>query len=114
LGAAVRKIIVEVEVSSLDPSDCHEPVAQSGQPRLGFWIVLRNTDNDRNPSHPSLLLCPRRQRPRRSRAAEKRDELAAAHYSITSSAATSNLSGIVRPSPLAALRLITNSNLVGC
>ena len=35
------------------------------------------------------------------------------HHSITSSAATSNLSGTVRPSALAVLRLMTNSNLVG-
>ena len=35
-------------------------------------------------------------------------------YSITSSASTSKLCGIVRPSALAVLRLMTNSNLVGC
>jgi hypothetical protein len=34
--------------------------------------------------------------------------------SITSSARSRNDSGIVRPSALAALRLITNSNFVGC
>jgi hypothetical protein len=36
------------------------------------------------------------------------------NYSITSSARTSNEGGTVRPSALAVLRLITNSNLVGC
>jgi hypothetical protein len=35
-------------------------------------------------------------------------------YSITSSARASTAGGIVRPSALAVLRLITNSNLVGC
>ena len=35
-------------------------------------------------------------------------------YSITSSASTSRPCGIVRPSPLAVLRLMTRSNLVGC
>src|SRR5262245_25823181 len=35
-------------------------------------------------------------------------------YSITSSARASNVGGMVRPMALAALRLITNSNLVGC
>ena len=35
-------------------------------------------------------------------------------YSITSSAAASNLSGIVRPSAFAVLRLITSSYFVGC
>ena len=40
-----------------------------------------------------------------------RDELV---HSITSSASASSLSGIWRPSALAVLRLITNSNLVAC
>jgi hypothetical protein len=35
-------------------------------------------------------------------------------YSITLSASTMIESGIVRPSALAVLRLITNSNFVGC
>jgi len=35
-------------------------------------------------------------------------------YSITSSATLRSLSGIVRPSALAVLRLITSSNVVGC
>jgi protocatechuate 3,4-dioxygenase beta subunit len=35
-------------------------------------------------------------------------------HSITSSASASTVSGTVRPSALAVLRLITNSNLVGC
>src|SRR5258708_7870650 len=37
-----------------------------------------------------------------------------APYSITSSAVASSLSGTVMPSALAVLRLITNSNVVGC
>jgi hypothetical protein len=35
-------------------------------------------------------------------------------HSITSVAVASNVSGTVRPSALAVLRLMTNSNLVGC
>src|SRR5262245_13873968 len=58
------------------------------------------------------LLRARRQRPRR-RPAEQRDELAASH-SITSSAATINLSGTARPRALAVFRLSTVSNRVGC
>jgi hypothetical protein len=50
--------------------------------------------------------------PRRRRAAEQRDELAPGH-SITSSARASRLSGTVRPSAFAVLRLITSSYLVG-
>jgi hypothetical protein len=37
-----------------------------------------------------------------------------ASYSITSSAATIRVCGMMRPSTFAVLRLITNSNLVGC
>src|SRR5262249_45295541 len=47
------------------------------------------------------------------RAAEQRDELAPPH-SITSSASDNKSSEILIPSALAALRFITNSNLVGC
>src|SRR5262249_28516432 len=47
------------------------------------------------------------------RAAEQRDELAAFH-SITSSARASSVGGTSRPIALAALRLITSSNLVDC
>jgi hypothetical protein len=58
------------------------------------------------------LLRPRHERPRRRRAAtEKGDELAPPH-SITSSARASRAVGTVRPSALAVLRLITNSNFV--
>src|SRR6266540_2464664 len=48
------------------------------------------------------------------RAAKKGNELAALHYSITSSARPSNASGTVKPSAFAVLRLMTNSNFVGC
>ena len=41
-------------------------------------------------------------------------EATSGRYSITSSASTSRLCGMVRPSALAVLRLITRSNLVGC
>src|SRR5262249_26265195 len=49
----------------------------------------------------------------RCRAAEQRDERAALH-SITSSARTRRAVGIVRPSAFAVLRLMANSNFVGC
>src|SRR5262245_28580542 len=54
-----------------------------------------------------------RERPRDGCAAEQRDELAPLH-SMTSSARASSLSGTVRPSAFAVLRLMTSSNLVGC
>ena len=60
------------------------------------------------------LLRPRRERPRRHRAAEQRNELPPSHHSITSSARASSVGGTSRPSALAVLRLITSSNLVDC
>src|SRR5262249_16486215 len=63
-----------------------------------------------------LLLRARPQRPRRRRAAEQRDELAAFHlrgHSITSSARASSDGGTSSPSVLAVLRVISSSYLVG-
>src|SRR5436190_22304934 len=58
------------------------------------------------------LLRARGERPYGRRAAEQRDELAPSHHSITSSARTSRIVGISRPSVLAVRKLITRSNLV--
>src|SRR5262249_61904934 len=60
------------------------------------------------------LLRARRQRPRGSHAGDERDEVAPVVHSITSSAATSSLSGTVRPSILAVWWLMTSSNLLAC
>src|SRR5262249_55552426 len=59
------------------------------------------------------LLRARREGPRNRRAPEQRDEFPPPH-SMTSSAATSSLSGTVKPSILAVEALMTNSNLVAC
>src|SRR5262249_52652868 len=69
-------------------------------------------DHDAKAIDMGRLLCARRERPR-GRAAEERDERATLH-SITSSASESSLSGIWRPSAFAVLRLMLNSNFVGC
>src|SRR5215831_4825539 len=71
---------------------------------------------NRGPFRPSLR--PRNKRPEhrtgRRRAAEQRDEVAPPDHSITSSAMARSPGGNVRPSALAVLRLIRNSNLVAC
>src|SRR5262249_1671597 len=59
------------------------------------------------------LLRARPERPRDGCTAEQRYELAAAAHSITSSARASSVAGTSMPIALAALRLITNSYLVG-
>src|SRR5262249_53633103 len=55
----------------------------------------------------------RRRRSNKGRAAEQRDEVAPPH-SITSLARAISVGGTSRPSTFAVLRLMTNSNLVGC
>src|SRR5262249_62171144 len=79
-----------------------------------FRIVSGQIDEYADAPHPPALLRPRRNRPRRRRAAEEGDELAATDHSITSSAIAITPGGIVRPSALAVLWLITSSNLVEC
>jgi hypothetical protein len=59
------------------------------------------------------LLRARRERPCGGRAAEEGHECAPLH-SITSSTATRSVSGTVRPSAFAALRLMTSRYVVGC
>jgi len=88
--------------------------------------IVASSDRRANPSADPALRspitgigsrsCARRKRPR-GRAAEKRDERAALNlraHSITLSARTKIASGTVRPRALAVLRLMTNSNFVGC
>src|SRR5215813_6039557 len=62
----------------------------------------------------SRLLRPRRERPRRRRAAKEGDELAPVAHSITSSARASSVGGTSRPSALAVLRLVNSSTFVTC
>src|SRR6266404_6345275 len=63
--------------------------------------------------HRRRLLRMRCERRCRSQHSKQADERAPPH-SITSSASASHLSGTSSPSALAAFRLMTNSNLVGC
>src|SRR5262245_1634664 len=75
-------------------------------------VVLKRCGAEEADHRECRLLRVRRERPRSSRAADKRDELPALH-SITSSARASTVGGISRPSALAVLRLSTSSYLVG-
>src|SRR5262249_6039338 len=76
---------------------------------LSCGMAFGQANEHANAPHPLALLRACRERPRGC-AAEQRDELAPLH-SITSSAATSSLSGTVRPSTLAASALMATSNL---
>src|SRR5262249_23724268 len=102
---------VDRQVAAVAPAQLLEGLHQRREAGLSFRIVRWQIHEHADAPHPLALLRARRERPRR-RAAEQRAELPALH-SITSSASASNLSGILRPSALAVLRLMTSSNFVG-
>ena len=84
-------------------SECRE--------QAGVW--LRRARMEKSDHGNARLLRERRQRPGR-RSAEQRDELAALHHSITSSARRRIEVGISMPIALAVFRFTTISNFVGC
>src|SRR6516225_8482317 len=95
------------------PARLLQPLQERPEAGLPYRIVCGCGHEHPDAPHAIGLLRPRRERPRCYRAAEQRDELAPRH-SITSSAMESTSPGMVRPSALAVLRLITNANLVAC
>src|SRR5262249_27451502 len=103
---------IDADVAAVDPAQLRELLQECRHAGLKLWIVRGARHQHPDAPH-SLLLRACRERPRRCRAAEQRDELAPALHSITSSAMASSLSGTVRPSAFAVLRLITISYLVG-
>src|SRR6516165_7109260 len=109
--ASLRPANLDCVGSVLDPAKLAQSLHKGGDPSA----LCRRCGAAHEPDSRELyrLLRDRRERPRCYRAAEQRDELASPH-SITSSASASSLSGTVRPSALAVLRLITSSNLVDC
>jgi hypothetical protein len=108
----VRARPIPPYVATDRPARLLQALRERSQASLSFPIVRRVWQEHADAPHPPGLLRACRERPRR-RAAEQRDEVAAVH-SMTSSAIASSLSGTARPSALAVLRLITNSNFVGC
>jgi hypothetical protein len=112
-GIAETPAIVDADILSHHPAQLLQTLREGGQPGLCFRIVRRKRCEDANARNPPTLLRMRHDRPRSSRAAEQRDEIAALH-SITSSARASSVGGIVRPIVFAVCKLMTNSNLVGC
>src|SRR5262249_54641015 len=110
LAAPLRPAILDHDRAPLDPAEFAQPLHKGGGP----WAPSRRYGSPQVPDCRQLcgLLRARRERPRRC-AAKQRDELAPLH-SITSSAATSSLSGTVMPSIRAVWWLMTSSNLVDC
>src|SRR5262245_57279653 len=108
LGASVCPAILDRDGAPFNPAKFVEPLHKSSGPRCPGRRRRRPQIADGRQL--ARLLRPRRERPRRRRAAEQRDELAPRYHSITSSASARSLSGTARPSALAVLRLITSSN----
>src|SRR4029077_18256120 len=87
----------------------------------GFGLSIIRCPRCDQPPDPLDCIGPLRachDRPSCRRAAEEREEGAAVHqvpdHSITSSVRASSVGGTSRPSAFAVLRLMTNSNWVGC
>src|SRR5262249_22020495 len=98
---------------AVDPAQFLQPAQERRDAGSAFRIVRGGAHQHADASHPLPLLRARRDWPG-GRAAEQSDELAALHHSITSSARASSIGGIVKPSALAVVKLMTRSNLVGC
>src|SRR5450759_5124293 len=104
-----RPAVFNLHILAVDISAYLQALHEGGHE---LRIPVRRTDVEEPNHRHRWLLRARCKRPR-SRAAEKRNELASPH-SITSSARARSIGGTVRPSAFAVLRLITSSNLVGC
>src|SRR5215470_4260669 len=107
----VRPASVDPQIAAVHLAQFLQLLDERSALRPSFRIALRPAHQYADAPHPLTLLRARRERPCCRCAAEQRDELAASH-SITSSARSRNDSGIVRPSTLAVLRLMTVSYLV--
>src|SRR5262245_58890079 len=102
---AAEPVVLHRHVLAFDVAGFAEAFAEGGYPvRCRLARPRIDKANDRNGG----LLHLRCDRPRRRRAAEQRDELAARNHSMTSSARASRDGGTSRPSAFAVLRLITS------
>src|SRR5262245_47583536 len=112
LGIARAPALLDAQIAADRPAQLLQRLPECGIAGRHLRIVCGETREHADAPHPLALLRARRERPRRRRAAEKRDEFAPSH-SITSSARASSVGGKVRPRSFAILRLSTNSNLTG-
>src|SRR5262245_6488869 len=113
VGFASGPARVDAHVAPDDPARLRESLLERPDPGLKVRIVRGGVQEHADAPHFFALLRACCERPRRSRAAEQRDERAALH-SITSSARCCKNKGTSTPMALAVWRLITSSNFVGC
>src|SRR5262245_49495218 len=102
--------IVDAHVAAVGPAQPLQRVEERCNAHLTFAISLWVDDQHADAPRPLRLLRARRDRPSR-RAAEQRDEVAAPHHSITSSARCSRNQGRLSSSFFAVAALMTNRYL---
>src|SRR5215813_11339454 len=100
-GIAGGPAMIKSKVAALRPSQFLQRLMERLHHRLRFQIAFGKVRQHPDAPHLLALLRARCEWPRRRRAAEQRDELAALHHSITSSARASTDVGISSPSAFA-------------
>src|SRR5215470_7383864 len=98
---AIGPTIVDPHVATVRPAQLLQFLNKCCEIGLRFPIAFVPPHQYADPAHLLRLLRARRERPRGRRAAEQRDEIAAASHSITSSAVARSPGGTSRPSVLA-------------
>src|SRR5262249_45448314 len=111
VGLSVRGAVLHDEIAPLDIAQLRERAFQRSDVR--GHPFLRHHAEVADAVHASRLLC-RSGEGGRKHSRDGPKEHAPVHYSTTWSARARSDCGIVSPSALAVLRLITRSNLVGC
>src|SRR5262245_49588648 len=102
-----------MDVTAVDPTQLLQSLLECRNAGGRFRVVRGYGHKHADAPHVFRPLRLRIEWPRGRRAPKNRDELPPLH-SITSSARASSEGGMARRTALAVLRLITNSNLVGC
>ena len=111
---AAAKTIVDPDVAPFSPSERFKSLPKRRDADLRLRIVfLGRCDENADPPHAIGLLRAEREWRSDCRARKNSNELPSPH-SISSSARTSSDGGIVNPSALATLTLMTSSIVVGC
>jgi hypothetical protein len=79
LGLNRRPTALDPYVAAVGPAQLLQRLHERCHPALRLWIVGSKVHEHADPPHPFGLLRPRRERPRRNRAAEQRHELPPSH-----------------------------------
>src|SRR5262249_42089825 len=101
--------VVDPDIVALRPSELLEPLAECRNIGLLQPIALTVGHQHADAAHSIRLLRCTGTRSQGRRRAEQSEEIAAVHYSMTSSARSNTVCGIIRPSALAVSRLMTSS-----